>query len=94
MSLRKELRICICGTQVPFVQGGAEKLISSLKEQLEKNGHLVDIVQLPFKWYPNKEVLNNCLAWRLLDISESSGKPIDLVIGTKFPSYLIRHQKR
>jgi glycosyltransferase involved in cell wall biosynthesis len=94
MTLRKNLRICICGAQVPFVQGGAEKLINSLKEQLEKSGHLVDIVQLPFKWYPNKEVLNNCLAWRLLDLSESSGEPIDLVIGTKFPSYLIRHPKK
>jgi len=94
MVLMKGLRICLCGAQVPFVRGGAEKLIDSLKLQLEKRKHLVDIVQLPFKWYPNKEVINNCLAWRLLDLSESSGQPINLVIGTKFPSYLIRHPKK
>jgi glycosyltransferase involved in cell wall biosynthesis len=94
MVLKKNLRICLCGAQVPFVRGGAEKLISSLKEQLEKREHMVDIVQLPFKWYPNKEALNNCLAWRLLDLAESSGEPIDMVIGTKFPSYLIRHPKK
>lgn len=94
MVLIKGLRICLCGAQVPFVRGGAEKLIDSLKIQLEQREHFVDIVQLPFKWYPNKEVINNCLAWRLLDISESSGEPINLVIGTKFPSYLIRHPKK
>jgi len=94
MVLMRKLKICLCGAQVPFVRGGAEELLDSLKAQLEKRGHSVDIVKLPFKWHPNQEVINNCLAWRLLDLSHSSGQSIDLVISTKFPSYLIRHPKK
>src|SRR4029450_2297620 len=33
-------------------------------------------------------------AWRLLDLSESNGRPVDLVIGTKFPSYFARHPNK
>ena len=31
---------------------------------------------------------------RLLDLSESNGRPIDLLIGTKFPSYFARHPRK
>jgi glycosyltransferase involved in cell wall biosynthesis len=31
---------------------------------------------------------------RLLDLSESNGRPIDLVIGTKFPTYFVRHPNK
>jgi len=34
------------------------------------------------------------LAWRLLDVTESNGTPVDLVIATKFPSFLVRHRAR
>src|SRR6185295_17788608 len=33
-------------------------------------------------------------AWRLLDLSESNGRPIDLVIATKFPTYFVRHPNK
>jgi glycosyltransferase involved in cell wall biosynthesis len=32
--------------------------------------------------------------WGLLDLTESNGKPIDLVITTKFPSYFARHPNK
>ena len=84
-------RVCICHVQVPFVRGGAELLVEGLRDALQARGLTVDIVSLPFKWYPSREVLSSALAWRLVDLTESSGKPIDLVIPTKFPSYLVRH---
>jgi glycosyltransferase involved in cell wall biosynthesis len=49
---------------------------------------------LPFKWYPRVEILKSALAWRLLDLSESDGEPIDLVIATKFPSYALKHPNK
>jgi glycosyltransferase involved in cell wall biosynthesis len=84
-------RIVICAAQIPFERGGAELLVESLRKELVRRGHQVEIVGLPFKWYPKEEVVKSCLAWRLLDLTESNGRPIDLVIGTKFPSYACRH---
>jgi hypothetical protein len=51
-------------------------------------------VSVPFKWYPKEEILAHAAAWRLLDLSESNGEPVDLVIGTKFPSYFARHPNK
>ena len=46
---------------------------------------------MPFKWYPGARVLSQAFLWRLADLEESDGPPIDLVIATKFPSYCVRH---
>ena len=46
---------------------------------------------IPFKWYPPERIVEQALACRLLDVSESGGNPIDRVIGLKFPAYLIPH---
>ena len=84
----------MCGVQVPFARGGAEYLVDSLREALEARGFAAEVVNLPFKWYPSREVLSHALAWRMLDITESQGEAIDLVIATKFPSYLVRHPNK
>ena len=86
--------IVVCEAQVPFVEGGAELHVRSLVAQLRARGYDVERVALPFKWYPKAEILAHAAAWRLLDLSESNGRPIDLVIGTKFPSYYARHPNK
>jgi glycosyltransferase involved in cell wall biosynthesis len=91
MSIRT---VVVCEAQVPFVEGGAEKHVRALVEHLRGAGYLVERVALPFKWYPKEEILAHAAAWRLLDLSESNGRPIDLVIGTKFPSYFARHPNK
>jgi glycosyltransferase involved in cell wall biosynthesis len=40
------------------------------------------------------ELPRQALAWRLLDVTESNGTAVDLVIPTKFPSYLVRHPRK
>lgn len=87
-------RIVICAAQIPFERGGAELLVESLRDELVRRGHQVEIIGLPFKWYPKNEIIKSCLAWRLLDLTESNGRPIDLVIGTKFPSYAAWHPNK
>ncbi len=84
----------ICAVQTPFVTGGAEILVAELKENLERRGVKVDVAQVPFKWYPVEEITRQALAWRLLDVTESNGTRVDLVIPTKFPSYLVRHSAK
>ena len=49
---------------------------------------------MPYKWYPGERVLSQAFLWRLLDLSESDGRAIDLVIATKFPSYAVRHPNK
>ena len=88
------MNIAICASQVPFVRGGAEVLVDGLAEALEAHGHQVAIVSLPFKWYPKEQLLRTALAWRLLDLTEANGVPIDLVICTKFPTWAVRHPRK
>src|SRR5882762_5142983 len=86
--------ILICTTQVPFTSGGAESHVEGLRLALVEAGYNTEVVALPFKWYPPNEIMQGALAWRLLDLSEANGKPVDLVIGMKFPAYLVEHHKK
>ena len=86
--------ILVCEAQVPFVTGGAELLVRSTVERLRAAGYETDRVSVPYKWYPKDEILAHAAAWRLLDLSESSGRSVDLVITTKFPTYFVRHPNK
>jgi glycosyltransferase involved in cell wall biosynthesis len=86
--------ILVCETQVPLVRGGAELLVRQLVSELRARGFATDRVAVPFKWYPKDEILPHAAAWRMLDLSESNGRPIDLVIATKFPTYFVRHTNK
>lgn len=87
-------RVLVCNAQVPFVSGGAERHADGLVRELRAAGHEAELVRLPFKWYPREQILLSALAWRLLDVTESDGKEVDLVIPMKFPSYLVRHPNK
>ena len=86
--------VLVCEAQVPFVHGGAEVHVRELVRQLRARQYAAELVSVPFKWYPKEEILPHAAAWRLLDLSESNGRRIDLVIGTKFPSYFVRHPNK
>jgi glycosyltransferase involved in cell wall biosynthesis len=88
------MRIAVCRPHVPFVWGGVEILTDSLVAELRGRGHDADLVTVPFKWYPGTRVLTQAFLWRLLDLDEADGKRIDLVVATKFPSYLVRHRDK
>ncbi|MBN1878947.1 glycosyltransferase [bacterium] len=90
----RQPRIIICAVQVPFVSGGAESHIESLRRELVRRDYLVDIVKLPFRWHPVRQMINDAVAWRLLDLTQSYGLPIDLAIVTRFPSYCVRHPRK
>jgi len=85
---RARRRILIATTQVPFVRGGAELHAEGLLEALRANDCDAEIAAIPFKWYPAERLLDAMLACRLLDLTEYSGTPVDLLIGLKFPAYL------
>lgn len=88
------LRILLATTQVPFVRGGAEVLAEGLRDALIAEGHQAEIAAIPFKWYPPERILDAMMACRLLDLTEANGVRVDLLIGLKFPAYLIPHPRK
>ena len=85
--------ILVCEAQVPFVSGGAELLVRSLVGRLRDAGYETDLVSVPFTCSKD-EILATAAAWRLLDLRESNGRTVDLVIATKFPTYFVRHPNK
>ena len=73
------------------MRGGAEVLAEGLRRVLVGAGHQAEIVAIPFKGYPPERILDQMLACRLLDLTETAGMPVDRLIGLKFPAYLIPH---
>lgn len=88
------MRIAICSVQVPFIRGGAEVLSETLYKEMLKRNYDVEWINIPFKWYPPLQIVKSAIAWRLLDLTESDGRKIDLVICTKFPSYIVKHPNK
>jgi glycosyltransferase involved in cell wall biosynthesis len=80
--------------QVPFERGGTEIFADGLVHALREHGHETELVTVPFKWYPGERVLTQAFLWRLLDLEEANGRPVDAVIATKFPSYVIKHPNK
>ena len=86
--------VAVCEAQVPFVHGGAELHVRALVGELTRRGYRAERVSVPFKWYPKEELLTHAAAWRMVDLSESNGERIDLVVATKFPTYFVRHPNK
>ncbi len=86
-------RICVTAPQVPYLRGGAELHTELLVQALREIGHEVELVTLPYIWTNDESSLEQCLAWRLVNLAtEIAG--VDLVVATKFPSYLIKHPNK
>jgi glycosyltransferase involved in cell wall biosynthesis len=83
------MRIAVCRPQQPFTRGGAEIFADLLVDQLRARDHEAEIVALPFQTWPNEAYLTAGVLWRLVDLS-----PYDLVVATKFPSYVVEHDNK
>jgi glycosyltransferase involved in cell wall biosynthesis len=86
--------VLVCAAQAPFVTGGAERLVASLVAELRARSHRVDTVAVPFHAHPSSEIVRQALAWRMLELRETDGRGVGLVVPTKFPSYLVRHPRK
>jgi glycosyltransferase involved in cell wall biosynthesis len=86
--------VLVCAVQAPFVTGGAEILVGELRDNLSRRGFRVDVMSIPFHGHPPSGLVRQALTWRLLEACEATGREVDLVIPTKFPSYLVRHPRK
>lgn len=90
----RKRRIAVLQTQCPFMRGGAELLVGGLTKQLRSRGYEAEIVSMPFKWYPENVLLDQYFMWRMVDLTQSNGQDIDLVIATKIPNYMVKHPNK
>lgn len=88
------MRIAIAMVQVPFARGGAEIHAEMLRDELKKRGHIVDIITIPFKWYPWESLVKSVNIGRMIDLTEASGDKIDRVIAMKFPAIYVKHDNK
>jgi glycosyltransferase involved in cell wall biosynthesis len=88
------LRIAVLRPQVPYVRGGVEIFTDELVGQLRARGHDAEVVTVPWQGWPNDRLLTNAFAWRTLDLASACDPPPELVIATKFPSYMISHSNK
>lgn len=91
--MRKK-KIVVCSVKTPYMNGGAEVLVENLIDNLTCRGFEAELVNLPFKWYPNERLITEGLIWNMVDLSEANGEKIDLVIPLKFPSYFVKHENK
>ena len=87
------MRIVVAEARVPFVRDGAELHAQSLVAQLRRRGHDAESVTLPFNGRKD-ELLDQACAWRLLNLSTSNARPIDVLIATRFPTWFARHPRK
>ena len=88
------MKIALATVQVPFITGGAEILVYMLRDELKKRGHQVDIITIPFKWYPERAIVDCMMMGRMMDLTEVNGEKIDRVIALKFPAYYVKHPNK
>lgn len=87
-------RILVAAPQVPFVRGGAELHAELAVDALRAAGHEVELLTLPYTWTGELSSLDQALAWRLVDFEHTALGAVDLVVATKYPSYLARHPNK
>ncbi len=86
-------RVLVAEARAPFARDGAELHAQSLVSQLRRRGHDAESVALPFHGR-KEELLEQAAAWRMLNLSRSNARPVDLLIATRFPTWFARHPRK
>lgn len=76
-----------------FLAGSSEvaALAENLVLALRHLGTEAETVKVPLRSYAPRDLAKAAFAWRLLDLSESNNRPIEMVICLDFPAWSISH---
>ena len=87
------MKVIVAEARMPFARDGADLHVQSLVAQLRLRGHDAERVALPFHGRKG-DLLDEACAWRMLNLSSSNARPIDLLIATRFPTWFARHPRK
>ncbi len=88
------MRVAIATVQVPFIQGGAEILLAGLVKALKQQGHETEVITMPFRFAPAREVERSMAMWTEEDLACINGYPVQRVICLKFPAFYLQHPQK
>jgi glycosyltransferase involved in cell wall biosynthesis len=89
----QSMRIVVASTYVPFRKEGEFTIVQQLADALRERDYLVETVLLPFD--PDEQSNGQqTLAIRSLDLSESCGNKIDLLITLGPPAHALPHPNK
>ena len=88
------MRIAIASFQVPFQQGGATHLAQGLLAALREQGHQVDLITHPFRFFPDAQVQRAMEFWASEDFTVLNMMEPDLVIPLSFPAFYCQHPRK
>ena len=84
------MKVLVLNNMVPFLRGGAEALAEEIVRRLNvTHGIQAELVRIPFKWEPAERLIDEMLICRSLRLYNT-----DLMIGLKFPAYLVPHHHK
>jgi hypothetical protein len=76
----------------PLFQAHQRALLAQkLAETLTLAKIEADVVKVPLRSFEPRDIAKAAFAWRLLDLSESNGKPIHFAICLDFPAWSLNH---
>jgi glycosyltransferase involved in cell wall biosynthesis len=83
------MRVALVNNYLPFIYGGGEFLVDTLRAKLLEHGHEVTVTRIPFPATLDHKVLTNILSCRCLSFDDA-----DKVVAFKFPAYFVRHPNK
>lgn len=84
-----DVKIALITSTVPFVLGGARNIVDWLAIALERAGHRVEKVEVPFDEEPER-IVSQMAMFRMIDLTDRA----DLVVCFRPPAYLVQHPRK
>lgn len=82
------MKVAVCSSTIPFIQGGASLMVDWLTQTLQEYGHQVEVVTLPMVDRP-ETLYQQMEAYRWIDLSAA-----DRVICLRPPAFVIPHNQK
>src|SRR5690348_1270710 len=70
------------------------ELALQLTSALQTAGCTAEIVRIPQTSFSPRDISKAAFAWRILDLKESNGRPVDLALCLDFPAWSLQHPNK
>jgi len=87
-------RVLVAYPSVPYTSGGAERLVEDLVAALNARAYDAEPLSIPFIVRDPSSLVTHAAIWREMPLANAAGESADLLISTKFPSYLLQHPNK